>query len=311
MKIFLQQLGKKKVILYGSITCITILLISVGIWYTLEQTHKRQVLDSINITFKENLFIEYGQKDIDYESYIQERIGDPEIVLPTKEINTKELGIKEVTYELKKDGYSKQIIFEIEIKDTKAPVITFKQDTVTLDINGTFDKNDNIESISDPVDGAIPYLNAQEIETMTSELAEGDTLKGYYTLTGDVDTSAAGSYTITIKAIDNNGNEATKEFTVTVQEKVIEQSQTQPYNNTNNGNGYTAPNVGSSNSGNNTTCNANGQWKSTGNSGVAFYSWGEADNYGSTHVPDGYYYGCITVTDICGKTGWSPSFKPY
>ncbi len=217
-----------------------------GYVYNQEQK-KQQILNSIQITFVENPVIEYGDTDFDYGTLIKEKTD--EVILPDP-IDSLQTGEFEVVYKVEKEGYTKEFPLKIEVKDTKAPVITFKNDTLSLEVGSEFKAANNIKSVVDPIDGDIAF-------------AEAAGENNYYVIEGSVDMAAAGEYTITIKAVDKNGNEAEKAFKVEVKEKVAD-----PVNNTGGGNSYyqqpsysaggnagsSGSNGGGSSSGNANTC---------------------------------------------------------
>lgn len=93
---------------------------------------------------------------------------------------------------------------KVAVSDTTAPVIRLVQDEDTITEGDDFDPQDYIKSVIDDVDGKLSY----ETES-------------------DVDTETPGVYTVTYRAKDNAGNEASANVTITVEEKpaaVIESS---------------------------------------------------------------------------------------
>lgn len=224
----IQKYGKKKIYIFSSILAVMCIIIGISTWYIMEQNYKQKVLDSIGITFIEEASIEYGTEKVDYNTFIKEKTGEPEIQLPTEEINTKELGKKQITYVLSKDGYSKTDILEVEIKDTVAPEIIFTSETLELTEGDEFDPESNIESVKDPVDGDIEKSDDEALE------------KSGYLVKSDVDTTTPSEYKVTITAYDINGNKSEKEYTVTVNEKEEVQQPKQPSNTGNSGGGNTA-----------------------------------------------------------------------
>ena len=97
--------------------------------------------------------------------------------------------IKEKTAKIK---VSKEL--KLKVEDTKSPEITgYKDKTIT--VGDKIDLKSGIKA-SDLVDGELEFK-----------------------IDGTVDTKKAGTYKIKIIATDKNGNETTKEFTVTVKEK--------------------------------------------------------------------------------------------
>ncbi|MDE6475555.1 MAG: DUF5011 domain-containing protein, partial [Erysipelotrichaceae bacterium] len=240
--------------------------------------------------------IEYGSETIDYQSFIEESVG--EVTVPTEMIDTKEIGSKELIYKVSKEGYEKEEKVSVEVKDTKAPEITLKEESVTIEVGAEFDPKSNVESVADPVDGAIEE----------------------YEVTHNIDVNVAGEYTVTIKATDKNGNVIEKTYTVVVKEKEIKQPSTQG----NSGSNYNArpstPSYSGSNTqpsgGSNSSNNGLGYYPSLiGNSGKIFTSRDEAVAWAESQIFDenspywmkGYWLIDISVE---GKDGtyWSIEF---
>lgn len=115
------------------------------------------------------------------------------------DLDTKKIGnYKQTVISKDKNGNENSSTFSIEVKDTKGPEITLKNSSVTVTKGNSYDPKSNVKSVKDPVDGDIEY-----------------------TVDGTVDTKKVGSYKITVKAKDANGNETKKEFTVNVKEKTV------------------------------------------------------------------------------------------
>lgn len=204
----IKKYGKERIIIASII--IVVILLLIGIWYIMRENHKQKILKNIDLEFKENIYIEYGQEKMDFDEYIKKKIGNPETVLPTNKINTKSLGKKEFIYKISKEGYYKEKTLSIEVKDTKGPLINFKEDSMTLNYNDKFDSKSNIESVKDSIDGDIPHVE---------EAKE----KNYYLIEGNVDTSKPGDYKIKIIAVDKNMIKTEKEYMIHVNEEKHEE----------------------------------------------------------------------------------------
>ncbi len=265
-----------------------------GYVYNQEQK-KQQILNSIQITFVENPVIEYGDQDFDYGTLIKEKTD--EVILPDP-IDSMQIGEFEVIYKVEKEGYTKEFPLKIVVKDTKAPVITFKNDTVSLEVGSEFKAADNIKSVVDPIDGDIAF-------------AEAAGENNYYVIEGSVDTAAAGEYAITIKAVDKNGNEAEKAFKVIVKEKAADPTSDtggnpyyqQPSYSAGGDAGSSGSNGGGSSSGNANTCTFQ-YYVNLGNSGRTFSSAAEANVWAKAQRNDdtspwSYNNG------YSGNTGWT------
>ena len=130
----------------------------------------------------------------------------------------------------------------------------------------------------------------------------------YYTITGDVDTSVAGDYTVTVIAVDKNKLASEMKYTVHVNEKTEE-----PVVNPSNTDDYTPPTNNEGGSTNNYTppTNSGGrQWKSLGNSGYADYDYNAVLQWGKDNCPENHRVVVATVHDICGNEGYSVGFYP-
>ncbi|MDE6476223.1 MAG: hypothetical protein K2L08_05155, partial [Erysipelotrichaceae bacterium] len=226
--------------------------------------------------------IEYGAETVDYQSFIENSIG--EVTLPTETIDTKEIGSQELIYKVSKNGYEKEERLSVEVKDTKAPEITLKEETVTIEGGAEFDPKSNIESVADPVDGVIEE----------------------YEVTHNIDVNVAGEYAVTIKATDKNGNVTEKTYTVVVKEKEVEQSSAQGNGGSSYNGGYasrpTTPSYSGSNNSNIPIHEQLGYYPhQIGNSGRVFTSWAEADAWADSVTEDKnspYYMMSYSVISI-------------
>ncbi|MDE6475554.1 MAG: DUF5011 domain-containing protein [Erysipelotrichaceae bacterium] len=301
MKKLLERYGKKKVYIVLATALVVACAVGVAGTVVYVNSKKQAILDSIYIKFIENPTIEYGAETVDYQSFIEESVG--EVTVPTETIDTKEIGLKEFTYKVSKEGYEKEEKVSVEVKDTKAPEITLKGETVIVEVGTEFDPKSNIESVADPVDGAIEE----------------------YEVTHNIDINVAGEYTVTIKATDKNGNVTEKPYTVVVKEKEAEQSVSSQVNGGSSYNGGyvsrpTTPSYGGSNnqpsggsgSNNSSSCNVNPN--QLGNSGMIFSTEEEARAYGMSVIENensgylGFSYGA--VHNDCGLiVGYTVNFE--
>lgn len=94
--------------------------------------------------------------------------------------------------------------FVVSSNDTVAPVIKFKEKTVTITAGDEYNPKDNIKSVKDEFDGDVAY---------SKEATEG----AYYTIDDSkLDTSKKGTYKVVVKAVDSSKNETSKTFKVKV-----------------------------------------------------------------------------------------------
>ena len=283
-----------------------IVIAAIGGGYMIYNSNKVNIDYSLN-----NHVVEYGsdQSQVDWLK-LSTTNGNKVTVA---KFDTKKIGEIEVAFTVCLDDTCKEFPQKLEIKDTKSPVIELKKEKVEITEGDKFDPVSNIASVKDVIDGDIKKSDDKKLT------------KNGYLIDSNVDTKKAGSYKVKIIAYDVNGNKTEKEYAVTVKEKPEEpkpnqtQQQQKPQTNytpptTSQNQGSTKPSTSSkpSNNQQTQTCVANGKWRSTGNSGVAFYTIEEADAWAEANIDwDKYYYSVITVHDICGKEGWSVSFTPY
>lgn len=162
---------------------------------------------SLNINLKEAIVIEYGD-DIKVENLTDDEGMTLEEI---KDYDSKKVEKQTVTAIFKKDDLTTEKKIDVEVKDTKGPEISFKEESISITEGDEFNAVSNIESIKDPVDGDI-------------KLSEDSTiLKDVYLIDSTVDMNTAGEYEVKVTAYDINGNNAEKSYTVSVAEKAEEE----------------------------------------------------------------------------------------
>ncbi|MFR7592394.1 MAG: C40 family peptidase [Longibaculum sp.] len=285
-----KELCKNKRIIIGTII-IGILIVCVGGYFISENNRKQKIIDNMLITFNDVKEIEYGVKDYDIKKELVKEVKDAELKEVPK-IDTSKIGEQTLKFILTKNGLEKEVEYKVNVKDTKAPEIKLKKDSIELTVGDKFDIKSNVESVKDPVDGDIKEndkasdLNkkaTEEYNKLKKEDIKDNTkvadknlkdfliedikdkeeknlyLKNCYYVSGDVDTETVGEYTIKVIAVDKNGLKTEKEFKVTVKEKEEE-----PVSDNNSGNASVGGNSGSSNyvnkgnSGNSSSSNNSG-----------------------------------------------------
>lgn len=197
---------KKRIIAIVALLCLIVGSIA---GFNIYQDYKKQkIYDSLLVEFKDEIKIEYGDK-IDVSTLIDNYTG--EITLPA--IDTTKVGRQEIVFKVSQDDVEREYQFEIEIVDTKKPVITLKQENVEIEVDDSLDISKYIKSVKDDVDGDIVYkekVNDEEVD--------------YYTYNDNINYKAAGTYKVEIIAVDKNGNKTIKTLNVVVKEgEVIEE----------------------------------------------------------------------------------------
>lgn len=196
-----------------------------------------------DIAINENIEVEYGEELDHTILYDAEKSEKDLTVKEVRDFDKMKIGEQEITvvFALGEDTQEEKV--KVNVKDTKAPEITFKSETVEITLGDSFDANANIESVKDPVDGDIKHSTDNTI-----------TQDGYFT-TADIK-SEAGEYTVTVTAFDKNGNKAEKSYNLVIKEKDTENNQEVANNQggasqkPSNNNGYSNNGGGQTNSGN-------------------------------------------------------------
>ena len=194
----------KKMNLVANMLFISIFCGFVGYDYY-DEIRKEQIYDALYISFSSVKEVEYGTANYDTLNFI-ENIENGAIDDYTRELDTSVVGTQELKYSITKDDISKEYSLTVEVKDTKKPTIEFNKDTITIYSGNTYAYMNNIKSVKDEVDGNLSYVdNAPEVNE-----------NGYYTITSDFVKNKIGTYKVTIKAVDKNGNEESKSYNLKV-----------------------------------------------------------------------------------------------
>lgn len=228
LKVLLKQ---KKVIVGVGIGIIILIVIGIII--------ANANASNINFALKDNV-IEYGEEasEIDWM-----KKADTNATKISASLDTKKIGKSKVEFDVCIDDDCEKMNAEVEIKDTKAPEIKFKKESIEIEQDSEFDPVDNIESVKDIIDGDLKKSD-KEIE------------KDGYFITGKIESNTVGKYTVKVIAIDKNANKSEKEYAVVVKEKTENSSETEQ-NSSN-----TSPNEPNGNNGN--TGSTSGQGAQTG-----------------------------------------------
>lgn len=162
----------------------------------------------LQVKSADKLTIEYGDK-LDHNKLFNASESDEKVkVDKVAGYDAKKLGDQtlKVTFTDGNKKVDKEI--KITVKDTKKPEITLKKDKITIIAGDKLDLKDNIKSVKDPVDGDLKYSEKEIKES------------GYYIDKGKLDTNKEGSYEVTAKALDVNGNISEAKFKIIVEKRV-------------------------------------------------------------------------------------------
>lgn len=178
-----------------------------------DKIHKENIYNALYMTFGNTKEIEYGTKDIDTVAFVTS-VEYGRVVSYPKEIDTSSVGIKKLTYELSKENVSKEFVYEVEVVDTKLPVITLNKQTIYVYQGNNYDVKANVKSVVDEIDGDLKYVTEKPEEEI-----------GYYTITTNYNKNKIGTYTVEVNAYDKNGNTTSAKYTL----KVISKPQPKTY----------------------------------------------------------------------------------
>ena len=212
----IKELLKQKKVQYGIVGAVLVVLII--IFLMIVQMNK------VKIEFKLNdNVIEYGSDHSEIEWKTRSTTNGNKITV--KEFDTKKVGQVDIVFTVCLDETCQEFTEQIEIKDTQAPEIIFKSESLEITEGDAFDPVNNIESVKDSIDGDIKQSDDKEIT------------KDGYIIESDVNTDQSGEYTVKVIAYDVNGNKAEQSYKVIVKEKTKEpDTPVNPPTNNNQGN---------------------------------------------------------------------------
>ncbi len=192
-----------------SFRCFLIFLFSVTVFafgiYTFGYNY---IYESIGISTSKTAIIEYGSANYDVRDFINK--VDGEIISVKNEVETYKIGTQEIVFVLAKEGITREVPIEVEVKDTTPPIINFVSDTIIVKQGEAVDIFGNIESVVDSVDGNIDYSSNGN-----------ETMNNYFSIESNVDKNVVGDYYVKVLAVDKNGNTSSKSFTVIVEENFL------------------------------------------------------------------------------------------
>ncbi len=183
-----------------------LIFISLMICYFYEY---HRIYRSIDVTVSKTATVEYGSSNYDIRSVVDS--VDGEIVSIKKDIDTTKVGPQEIVVEVEKNQIVKEVPIIVEVKDTIAPEIQLREETISLTEGDSFDALSNLESVYDKVDGEISYQQKENLNL------DDDT--NYYTIDSNVDSNVPGTYEVKVTAVDKYGNESFVTYSVEVAAK--------------------------------------------------------------------------------------------
>lgn len=193
-----KNIGPSKVLIFIIIMIVTCSLLG---FYAYKDyvTYKE-----IDISIKKNT-IEYGTANYNLKEIVDKVEG--EIISIKKSIDTNIIGKQEIIVAVEKDSVVKEIPIKVEVVDTLAPKIELKEESLTFTEDEEFNLLDNINAVTDAIDGDIVYKDISEVN-------EDDT--NYYTFKVDSDINEVGNHNVNVVAVDKFSNVSEASFKVEI-----------------------------------------------------------------------------------------------
>ena len=161
----------------------------------------------LKVSLKKDIIAEYGET-IDTSKLYDSGNSDKEIKVDKVEnYNSKKLGKQKIKVIFKSGDRSVTKEIEIEVKDTKKPIIELSKKEITITKGDKLDYSAIIKKVSDPIDGDLKKGKKDE--------------KGYYWIDDSkLNIDKVGDYEIKVQAMDKNGLKSDETI---VKIKVIEE----------------------------------------------------------------------------------------
>ena len=169
--------------------------------------------EAMNIVFKDETELEFAG-DFDPLDYVLSSTG---AIRTAGTVNTHKAGVQKLDYILREttsygDTATKIVSRTFTVKQPVNPVISFRNESITIDLNEDFDPLADITGVTDARGSALVY----------SDLLK----KGTYTVESRVDVTAEGIYDVVIHAMDSDGAESEEAYSVTVAAAQAESEET-------------------------------------------------------------------------------------
>ena len=135
-------------------------------------------------------------------------------------IDTSRVGDVKVTYTVtdKKSGESKKLTSTFKVVNSDAPVFTTTDKTKEISVGDKFDPESLVKD-----DGG-----CKQVDEEPSKNADGTYDEAWYTVTSNVKSDKAGTYSVKFHAVGTNGVASDSEVTITVTEKTEESAKEDP-----------------------------------------------------------------------------------
>lgn len=160
--------------------------------------------------------VEYGREPIDASTYLSCSRKLVQLT-PKTSLDARELGTHTIVVTLAEGGFKRNVSIEMEVMDTKAPLIKVREPELYVKQGDTADIFANIVTVYDPVEGPLELVSEQPVAQGALVGRETFYDKGWFIVTGVPADPSPGTYNVVVLARDKHGNETVEGFTVTVQ----------------------------------------------------------------------------------------------
>lgn len=191
---------KKKIFI-----CFKLLFLCVLLGFCFYSYICKLIYSSIDVEVIKETNIKYGSGKFDTSSLLSSVSGN--VVSVINDVDITKIGEQEVVFEVKKFNITKEISVIINVVDDIVPEIYLNELNVYLGIGMQYDYTSNIYTIVDKIDGELPYVDCANVT---------DESVNYYTVCGNLNINAIGTYDMEVIAVDKSGNKSRSPYKISV-----------------------------------------------------------------------------------------------
>ena len=161
----------------------------------------REIYKRLNAEFIDDEIIEYGD-EIHAEDLVCTANG---VVETVQDIDPMRTGGQTAVIRVidLSSGTGRTFTKHVTVADTQLPSITLQKEQYVQELGSVFSPLSNVLEVTDPVDGQLAY--------------SADPVPGSWTVSGIPSDGKPGTYTITVTAVDRNGNHSLETFELVIQ----------------------------------------------------------------------------------------------
>ena len=159
--------------------------------------------------------VEYTNAPVALSDYLKSSDEDVSISL-NGSVDATRVGTQHIPVTLTKWFITNDTEVVVKVQDTQAPVISLKKAKIKAEVGEKFDPSENLESVSDPVDGKLKRVSA-EPEAHGTQVGEQIWYEeGWYMIDAPFTPEEAGKTTVKVTSCDRHGNRTEETFDVEV-----------------------------------------------------------------------------------------------